>query len=361
MQDYYNVAEVETACVNLAAAYPGFARLIILPHITAEGRTSRALHLGDGGTGKPVFMVIGAQHGGEWGSCEIALNLASDLLGAIANKLSLQYGPVGFSARKIELLLDQVDIVIFPLVNPDGRFFSQQTRTDWRRNRNQSYATSGSPETIGVDLNRNHNFVFQRAKYFDPAAVISTSTESSDDTFQGPAPFSEAETKNVRWLVGRFPGLRCFVDLHSGEQGVIYPWGDDELQHWSPSMAFHNQAWDQKRGLAGTDNYREYMQASDLAMHQALAAAFIAAATQVNGRPFGHLPGFNFRASSGTSHDWIFSRHFGPGGTATPAWAVAVEWCVATQRPNFPDMEHIVADVSAGLIAMALAAVGLPP
>ena len=360
MNDYYNVAEVETACVNLAANYPGLASLIVLPHITAEGRTSRALHISDGRAGKPVFMVIGAQHGGEWGSCEIALNLAADLLGAMAGPLPLHYGPVTFQAGAIQALLDRFDIVIFPLVNPDGRFFSQQTRTDWRKNRNLAYATPGKPQTIGVDLNRNHDFAFQRTKYFDPGAVISTSTQSFDDTFQGPAPSSEAETQNLRWLVDQYPQLRCFVDLHSGDQGVIYPWGDDELQHTDASMAFHNPVWDHRRGLAGAGNYREYMLASDLAMHQALAAAFIATATQVNGRPFGHLPGFNFRASSGTSHDWMFSRHVGAGGGAMPTRAVAVEWCSSTQRPDFPEMEHIVTDVSAGLIAMAMTAAGLP-
>ena len=48
---YLNVAEVETATVNLAAAYPALSQLITLPNTTVEGRTSHAIRLGAGASG----------------------------------------------------------------------------------------------------------------------------------------------------------------------------------------------------------------------------------------------------------------------------------------------------------------------
>ena len=40
---YLNVVEVETATINLAAAYPSLTQLITLPNTTVEGRTSHAI------------------------------------------------------------------------------------------------------------------------------------------------------------------------------------------------------------------------------------------------------------------------------------------------------------------------------
>lgn len=361
LTSYYNVAEVETACANFATQYPAQAQLLVLPNVTAEGRTSRALRIGRGGAGaRPVFMVIGGLHGGEWGSCEIALNLAADLLGALVGRLPLSYGNgVGFTLAQVDALFDHADVVIFPLVNPDGRFYSQQIRNDWRRNRNPRDASPGKPESVGVDLNRNFDFLFDRAQGFAPDAVISTSTQTIEDTYQGPAPFSEAETRNVRWLVQQHPTLRWFVDLHSGAQGVLYPWGDDQLQSTDPRMTFREPAWNGERGRRN-DRYGEYMPAGDETVFKALAGAFRTTAARVAGRSYGQSTGFNFMASSGTSHDWLYARHFGPAGGSAPVWSLAVEWNHAVMRPDFPLMAQIAGEVSAGLVAMALAA-AVPP
>ena len=60
MDAYYTVAEIETACLNLAAQYPTLARSITLPELTPEGRTSRALHISTSGwnSGAPALMVV---------------------------------------------------------------------------------------------------------------------------------------------------------------------------------------------------------------------------------------------------------------------------------------------------------------
>jgi murein tripeptide amidase MpaA len=354
MVDYYNVAEVETACVNLALAYPQITELIVLPNVTAEGRTSRALRLTSGGTAKPVFMVIGGQHGGEWGSCEIALGLAADLLGALAGQGDLVYGPVTYTVAQVQLLFARIDFVFFPLVNPDGRFHSQQIKGDWRKNRNTANAIEGVPESVGVDSNRNFDFLFDHAKGFHASAVISGSDQPVESTYKGPSPESEPETRNVRALVERCARLGCFVDLHSGKQTVIYPWSDDETQTGDEAQRFNEAAHDHLRGLRN-DAYGEYMPASDLQAHETLAKVFVGAAARVHGHPYGMTRGYDFAASSGTVHDWVYARHVVSPNPMAPTWSFAVEWS-SNPRPSPAKMTQIVGDVSAGLIAMALAA-----
>lgn len=354
MNAYYTVDEVEAACHNLCEAYPRLAELIALPDLTAEGRLTHAmrLHRGDGNP-RPVFLIVGGLHGGEWGSSEIALNLAAELLGALSGAFDLQHGPLTIDADQVQAMFTAIDVVVFPLVNPDGRHHSQQASVNWRKNRSLAMADPEQPETIGVDLNRNFNFLFDLAKGFSPHALVATASQPQHETYQGPGHQSEPETRNVVWLVQRFAQVRCFVDLHSGAQGVIYPWGDDQMQAVDPQQNFANPAHDGLRGVRNA-GYAEYMPAGDQLAHARLADVFIAAASAVNNRVYGHLPGFDFMASSGTSHDWVCSRHFGPLGGQAKTLCFAIEWCSDTPRPDFPLMADIVTEVSAGLLAMAL-------
>ena len=126
MSTYLNVAEVETAVVNLASAYPSLCQLITLPNTTVEGRTSHALLLGGGAPGsRDCVMIIGGQHAKEWGSCEIILNLAVDLIEAFETNTGRAYGGKVFSASQIQQIMNGLHVIVFPLVNPDGRKFSQ--------------------------------------------------------------------------------------------------------------------------------------------------------------------------------------------------------------------------------------------
>jgi hypothetical protein len=180
---YLNVAEVETAAANLAAAYPSLCQLIALPNTTFGGRTCHALRLGGGAPGsRDCVMVIGGVHAREWGSCEIAINFASDLLEAYANNTSLAYGGKSFTAAQIQSLLNGLHLLVFPLVNPDGRDFSQTTVALWRRNRNPANS-GGNPSCIGVDVNRNFDFLFD----FNAAFAAGSNVSDFERSVQHPA------------------------------------------------------------------------------------------------------------------------------------------------------------------------------
>ena len=197
---YLNVDEVDTAVVNLATAYPAMCALITLPNTTFEGRTCHAVRLGGGAAGsRDCVTIIGGQHAREWGSCEILVGFAADLLDAYTNGTGLAYGGKSFTAAQIQTLLNGLHLVVFPLVNPDGRNYSQlhdavHTDGGWRKNRNPAY-NGGNDACDGVDLNRNYDFLFDLSKFAPGSHVTDyTSTNPCDLTYQGPHPFTEPET-----------------------------------------------------------------------------------------------------------------------------------------------------------------------
>ncbi len=59
-----------------------------------------------------------------------------------------------FRKMKYNQFFESMDFIIFPDVNPDGRFHSQTNEAMWRKNRNPA-DSGGEDRCIGVDLNRN--------------------------------------------------------------------------------------------------------------------------------------------------------------------------------------------------------------
>ena len=105
---YMNVTEVESALAALAAAHPGTCERIALPHASIEGRAIHALRLGFGPLdARPTVLFIGGQHAREWGSCEILVNLAADLLEAYDAGTGLAYGGQSYSHGEVRRILDE--------------------------------------------------------------------------------------------------------------------------------------------------------------------------------------------------------------------------------------------------------------
>ena len=161
-------------------------------------------------------LLIFGQHAREWVPPEVALELAAGLLGAYSGGTGLVYGGKSYSAADVQRILNNINVFLVPCVNPHGRQFSLDHDTmdaGWRKNRND--IPSSTP--IGVDLNRNYDFVFDQAKYFDvtdPDVTNYTSTKPAREVFQGRSAFSEPETRNIRWLLDTYTRIRWFVDIH---------------------------------------------------------------------------------------------------------------------------------------------------
>ncbi|MFF0628511.1 M14 family metallopeptidase [Streptomyces sp. NPDC004296] len=352
---YLNTTEVDSALVNLARAYPALSELIALPERSVGGVDCHALRLGAAPAGaRDCVMLIGGVHAREWGSCEILVYFAADLLRAYTTHSGLVYGGKAYPAADVKALLEGLEIVLFPLVNPDGRNYSQTVEPMWRKNRNPAYG-NGEGDCVGVDINRNYDFLFDAATAFSPTSGVRVSTDPCDpQLYHGPAPFSEPETRNVRWLLDAHPRTRWFIDVHSYSEDMLYVWGDDQDQSTDPSMNFLNHAFDGLRGDAGDTGYREFIPKIDFDQETALARDFQDGVLGVRGRTYTAKSAFDLYPTSGTSDDYVFGRHF-VDPSKERVLAYTIEWGTEFQ-PSWNEMENIIKDVNAGLLQFCIKA-----
>lgn len=84
----------------------------------------------------------------------------------------------------------------------------------WRKNRR------GSGACIGVDLNRNYDFIWGTASSNNPCS----------DTFHGPRAFSEPETVVTRNIISEFrTRIAMFLDVHSFGSLILFGFGNRQL------------------------------------------------------------------------------------------------------------------------------------
>jgi hypothetical protein len=175
---------------------------VTLPYKTFNGATSYAGFVG-AGTDKSAYRLYlsAAMHARERGGPDNLLYWISDLLAANKAGTGLTYGKKTYTNAQVKSVL-AAGIVFFPLVNPDGVAYDQSSGSLWRKNRNTKSGSSGS--SIGVDLNRNFDFLWNFRKYFD-SGEAPASTSPSSETFYGTAAASEPETKNHVSIYDSFP------------------------------------------------------------------------------------------------------------------------------------------------------------
>ena len=191
---------------------------------------------------KPTFFLEAGIHARELVPPEIATRFIEYLL--------KNYG----RDADVTWLLDEHQIVVIPIVNPDGRKIAE-TNAGKRKNANTSNG-SCSQTTFGIDLNRNFSYFW---------GTVNLPTESPcSETFPGLSAASEPETQGIQTLVNSlFPDQRgplrtdpapqdatgVFLDMHSTGNLVLYPWGQDNLP--PPNIQLRTIA----RKMAGYNGY----------------------------------------------------------------------------------------------------------
>jgi murein tripeptide amidase MpaA len=150
---------------------------------------------------RPQVMLNGGQHAREWANHMTVAYLAHQLV----NRYDAD--------PAVRRLVDAVEFVIVPIVNPDGYAYTWASANNrlWRKNRRNN-----GDGTFGVDLNRNWGYEW---------GGVGASTSTSSETYRGTAPFSEPETQAVRDLIRDLPRLRAHIDFHTYTQLVLSPWG----------------------------------------------------------------------------------------------------------------------------------------
>src|SRR5664280_2570300 len=133
---YLNVDEVESAIELVADSNPGLTELIELPRSTWEGRTSRAIRVHKGGAIAEGIYLLGGVHAREWGSSDILISFVQRITDAYRTGTGITLGGKTFSAPDIGGIVETLEVVVFPQVNPDGRRYSKSVaglRRRWRQ------------------------------------------------------------------------------------------------------------------------------------------------------------------------------------------------------------------------------------
>jgi carboxypeptidase T len=196
---YHTVASLEQDLRQLAERHPEIAELHEFGR-SIEDRPLWALRIGERRGSDPKVGFFGCHHARKWISVEVPYRLAVHLLD-------------NSSSEPIQGWLQQGEVWVAPMVNPDGHEHTRTTDRLWRKNRRRNHGGS-----IGVDPNRNYGYMWGTLD------VNTSSHVPSDQTYVGPRAFSEPEVRAVRNLVARqvFGGV---LSYHSYSQLILFPWG----------------------------------------------------------------------------------------------------------------------------------------
>jgi hypothetical protein len=271
---YRTLAEYNAELKALADDNPGLVRLFTLPNKTWLGKDVLGVEITENvarNDGKPAFLNMGVHHAREWPAGEHAMEWAIELVN-------------GFKAgdpRATNIVRNSRNIVV-PIVNPDGFEASRNavgapaggrdeavddtaylvagaaTGGEYRRKNCRlpddseagNCTTSAGLAENGVDPNRNYGGLWG-GPGADPSNPLV-------QTYRGPGPFSEPETRNIQALVSsnqvmtlitnhttaglvlRAPGLAALgdpIDENRGYKAL----GDDMARH---NGYFSQKGWE---------------------------------------------------------------------------------------------------------------------
>ncbi|KAK9420901.1 putative Peptidase M14 carboxypeptidase A domain-containing protein [Seiridium unicorne] len=359
-----NVQEIESAVQGLATEYG--IETFTTPYTTFE---NRSIHGGKaGGTGNntdaySVYINAGI-HARERGGPDNLIYFISDLLYATKNNVGLTYGSKTYTAANVKTALS-TGIVFVPLSNPDGVAYDQSSNSCWRKNRNTASATSGQAGTIGVDLNRNFDFLWDFPNLFAPSVASGTaSTSPRAEDYHGTAAFSEPESKSIKWVLDTHANVGWFLDLHSDAGVVLYSWGSDDNQSKDSSMNFLNSTYDDTRGVSPDRSglvYSEYTPATDWSLNLKTAKSIGAAMIAATGRKYSIEQASALYPTSGASDDYSYSRHFADPNLNL-VHAFTVEFGFSNNQascgfyPTAAQYKQSILETNAGFMELLLAA-----
>ncbi len=196
---YHSAETLEQDLRDLAESAPEIAELRQIGQ-SVEGRPIWALRIGDRRGSDRKLLFMGCHHAREWVAVEVPFLLAEHLV-------------TNASTSPVQEWLQEGELWVAPMVNPDGHEHSRVANRLWRKNRRPNAGGS-----IGVDPNRNYGYMWGTLN-------VSTSSQvPSDETYVGPRAFSEPETRAVRDLIAR-EFFRGVITYHSFSQLILYPWG----------------------------------------------------------------------------------------------------------------------------------------
>ncbi len=215
---------------DIASRNPQIAKLVVLGR-THQGREILGLKLTAGAQGRrdgsrPAVLYASLQHAREWISGEVNLR-------------TLKYFVNRWRAndKAVRSMLTNRELWFVIVANPDGYQYTFDVERLWRKNLRDNDGNGEITVADGVDPNRNFD---EHWGYDDEGS----SPDPTSETYRGPSPASEPETRAMQGLIDRIKP-EFMSNLHSVGEWILYPqgWQVGTLDADNPIYA----------ALAGTD------------------------------------------------------------------------------------------------------------
>ncbi|XP_074840307.1 carboxypeptidase A1-like [Carettochelys insculpta] len=165
-----------------------------------EDRPLYVLKFSTGGTNRPAIWIDTGIHSREW------ITQASGV--RFAKKIIDSYG----TDPSLTSILDNMDIFLEIVTNPDGFAYTHTSNRMWRKTR----SIKAGSLCVGVDPNRNWDAGFGGA---------GSSSNPCSETYRGPYAHSESEVKAIVDFVKTHGNIKAFISIHSYSQLLLYPYG----------------------------------------------------------------------------------------------------------------------------------------
>ena len=237
-QSYKDPQMVEDLLTAYHRKYPDVTRLKKVGR-SHRGRTIWAIKISDNpqdDEDEPSVLLSGGHHASELLAVEYPLDAMAQLLE--------RYG----RDRTITKWIDEMEIYVVPLVNPDGNaMFIHETRFATRKNARDTNHDGVHDPFEGVDLNRNYPFGWGKE---------GSSGRSFSRYFRGLGPGSEPESASMMALAHR-QHFAASISFHTVGRAVFSPYTVKGVQNPDPDVALA-VAMDMVAAVEPRDDEEEY-------------------------------------------------------------------------------------------------------
>ncbi|XP_040857848.1 carboxypeptidase A4, partial [Ochotona curzoniae] len=197
---YHSLEAIYHEMDNIASDFPDLVSRVQIG-CSFERRPMYVLKFSTGGEQqRPAVWLNAGIHSREWVSQATAIWTARKIVS------DYQKDPA------LGAILEKMDIFLLPVANPDGYVYTQTRNRMWRKTRSLNPGSL----CVGTDPNRNWNASF---------AGQGTSANPCSEVYHGPHANSEVEVKSVVDFIQNHGNFKCFIDLHSYSQLLMYPYG----------------------------------------------------------------------------------------------------------------------------------------
>lgn len=223
---YYSPDENWDFWTGLAASYPDLVQSPVTIGQSFQGRDiySICITSSSGPSDKPAIHFNALTHAREPAGNSVIIDFG--------NWLATEYG----NDTMATIILDNSEIYLVPIVNPDGYVQNMPGAGDQRKNMNFTDPVASD----GIDLNRNFGYQWGYDDY-------GSSPDPYDGSYRGSAAFSEPETQVLRSFTNTIDPIGS-IHYHSYGGMLIYPWNyvnqptphQSTFQSWASAMTAQN-------------------------------------------------------------------------------------------------------------------------